>query len=71
MVKKCVLILLCALVVNLLIVPVCRSDLSAIPPGESEAKAALEKSPRHHEWVNIPIAGLADKVEFFHSLPGT
>ncbi|MGP8089422.1 MAG: dienelactone hydrolase family protein [Syntrophobacteraceae bacterium] len=69
MVRKCVLILLCALVVNLLIVPVCRSDLSAIPPGESEAKAALEKSPRHHEWVNIPIAGSQTKLSSFIVYP--
>jgi carboxymethylenebutenolidase len=69
MVRKCVLILLCALVVNLLIGPVCRSDLSAIPPGESEAKAALEKSPRHHEWVNIPIAGSQTKLSSFIVYP--
>ncbi|SPJ14002.1 Carboxymethylenebutenolidase [Syntrophobacter sp. SbD2] len=69
MVGKCVLILLCALVVNLFIVPVCRSDLSASPPGEAEAKAALEKSPRHHEWVNIPVAGSQTKLSSFIAYP--
>lgn len=27
----------------------------AIPPGESGAKAALEKSPRHGEWVDVAV----------------
>ncbi len=26
-----------------------------LPPGESQAKAALEKSPRHGEWVDIKL----------------
>lgn len=26
-----------------------------LPPGEKEAKAALEKSPRHGEWVDIAV----------------
>lgn len=30
----------------------------AIPPGEAGAKAALEKSPRHGEWVDIKAAGV-------------
>ena len=29
----------------------------ALPPGEATAKAALEKSPRHGEYVDIPYAG--------------
>jgi carboxymethylenebutenolidase len=28
-----------------------------IPPGEQQAKAALEKSPRHGEWVDITVPG--------------
>src|SRR4051794_20936961 len=28
-----------------------------IPPGEEQAKAALEKSPRHGEWVDITVPG--------------
>jgi len=29
------------------------NDAGAIPPGEAGAKAILEHSPRHHEWVDI------------------
>ena len=29
----------------------------AIPPGEGGAKVALEKSPRHGEWVDITVPG--------------
>src|SRR5947208_4738352 len=29
-----------------------------IPPGENEAKAALDKSPRHGEWVDIKAPGV-------------
>ena len=28
-----------------------------LPPGEKEAKATIEKSPRHGEWVEIPVQG--------------
>jgi carboxymethylenebutenolidase len=28
-----------------------------IPPGEQQAKAALEKSPRHGEWVDVTVPG--------------
>lgn len=28
-----------------------------IPPGEQQAKAALEKSPRHGEWVDVSVPG--------------
>ncbi len=69
MAGKCVLILLCAIVANLFIVPVCRSDTSVVPPGEAEAKAALEKSPRHHEWVNIPVPGSQTKLSSFIVYP--
>lgn len=69
MVRKCILILLCAAVVNLFIVPLCRSEVSPIPAGEAEAKAALEKSPRHHEWVNIPVPGSQTKLSSFIVYP--
>jgi hypothetical protein len=64
MVSKYCLILLCAVVVNLFIAPLCRSDVSPVPAGEAEAKAALEKSPRHHEWVNVPVPGSETKLSF-------
>src|SRR5438270_9993256 len=33
------------------------SQPGGIPPGEGGAKAAIEKSPRHGEWVKIPVPG--------------
>ena len=40
-----------------------------IPPGESGAKAALEKSPRHHEWVKIAFPGTDTKLDAFVAYP--
>jgi carboxymethylenebutenolidase len=42
---------------------------ATIPPGEAGAKAALEKSPRHHEWVNIDVPGRTAKVSTFVAYP--
>jgi carboxymethylenebutenolidase len=61
--------MLCAVVVNLFTAPFCRSDLSPIPAGEAEAKAALEKSPRHHEWVSVPVPGSETKLSSFIAYP--
>src|SRR5512134_3142958 len=41
----------------------------AIPPGESGAKAALERSPRHHEWVDIAVPGKSGKLSAFVAFP--
>jgi carboxymethylenebutenolidase len=41
----------------------------AIPPGESEAKAALERSPRHHEWAEIAVPGKTGKMSAFVAYP--
>ena len=41
----------------------------AIPPGESGAKAALERSPRHHEWADIAVPGKTGKVSAFVAYP--
>ena len=30
---------------------------TGIPPSEAQAKAALNSSPRHGEWVDVPLAG--------------
>jgi carboxymethylenebutenolidase len=30
---------------------------SSLPPGEAEAKARIEKSPRHGEYVDVPVQG--------------
>lgn len=45
------------------------ASAAAIPPGESGAKAALEKSPRHHEWVDIAVPGSETKITTFLAYP--
>lgn len=40
-----------------------------IPPSEAGAKAALERSPRHHEWVDIAVPGRDTKVAAFVAYP--
>ena len=40
-----------------------------IPPAEAGAKAALEISPRHHEWVDIAVPGREGKVSAFVAYP--
>jgi carboxymethylenebutenolidase len=40
-----------------------------IPPSEAGAKAALERSPRHHEWVDIAVPGRNTKVAAFVAYP--
>jgi carboxymethylenebutenolidase len=42
---------------------------AAIPPGEAGAKAALETSPRHHEWVDLAPAVDAGKLSLFVAYP--
>lgn len=51
--------------------PVAAADTfaAAIPPGEAAAKAALETSPRHHEWVMLPPAGDAGALSLFVAYP--
>jgi len=44
-------------------------SVGAIPPGEAGAKAALETSPRHHEWVDIAVPGREGKVSAFIAYP--
>jgi carboxymethylenebutenolidase len=41
----------------------------SIPPGEPESKAALERSPRHHEWADIAVPGKDGKVSVFVAYP--
>jgi len=40
-----------------------------IPPGEIGAKAALERSPRHHEWADIAVPGKSVKLSAFVAYP--
>ena len=41
------------------------SDTGAIPPGEAGTKSFLERSPRHHEWVDIALPGKDAKLSAF------
>jgi carboxymethylenebutenolidase len=45
------------------------SGTAAIPPGEAGAKAFLEHSPRHHEWVEIVVPGKDAKLSAFIAYP--
>jgi carboxymethylenebutenolidase len=40
-----------------------------IPPGEANAKAALNQSPRHGEWVDVPVAGMKTPLRCFVVYP--
>jgi carboxymethylenebutenolidase len=42
---------------------------AAIPPGEAGSKAYLERSPRHHEWVDIALPGRDVKLSAFIAYP--
>jgi carboxymethylenebutenolidase len=41
----------------------------AMPPGEAGAKASLERSPRHHEWVDLSVPETGAKVSAFVAYP--
>jgi len=73
MVKNSRLMVLCALVVCMFTVGrpagVSAGDSSSFPPGEAQAKAALEKSPRHQEWVKIQVPGSQTKLNSFIVYP--
>src|SRR5687768_4146773 len=42
---------------------------SNIPPGESGAKAAIEKSPRHGEWADVEVPGRSAPVRAYVVYP--
>ena len=69
MVKKIRSRLFLMALVSLLVAPLSWSSPSPIPPGEAGAKAALEKSPRHHEWVSIAVPGSDTKLNTFVAYP--
>src|SRR6185369_18080428 len=71
MIKKTgtILLLLFALLVSALSAGAAGSDNGALPPGEAGAKAALEHSPRHHEWVDIALPGKETKLSAFVAYP--
>src|SRR4051812_21572302 len=45
------------------------ADQPKLPPGEKEAKARLDASPRHGEWVDIAVAGSDAKLKAFVVYP--
>ncbi|MCE5333956.1 MAG: dienelactone hydrolase family protein [Desulfobacteraceae bacterium] len=49
--------------------PLHRAVAGSVPPGEAEAKAALDKSPRHHEWAVVTVAGTEMKLNAFIAYP--
>ena len=42
---------------------------ASIPPGEVGAKAALERSTRHHEWVKVAVPGTDVTLNTFVAYP--
>ncbi len=44
------------------------ADAPALPPAEAGAKAALEASPRHHEWADLALPG-GGKLSAFVAFP--
>lgn len=42
---------------------------TSLPPGEKEAKARLDKSPRHGEWVDIAVPGSATPLKSYIVYP--
>lgn len=49
--------------------PTLTAAAGSIPPGETDAKDALEKSPRHHEWVHIDLPGSETTLSAFVAYP--
>src|SRR5258706_11720310 len=45
------------------------ADQPTLPPGEKEAKARLDASPRHGEWVDIAVPGSDAKMRAFVVYP--
>lgn len=42
---------------------------AALPPGEAGAKAALDKTPRHGEWVDVEVPGAKAKLKSYVVYP--
>ena len=70
MFRKFGLILLLSMaMVNPFVARFALAGTDPIPAGEAGAKSALEKSPRHHEWVNIAVPGTDVKLSSFVAYP--
>ena len=67
--KRNTTLLLLAAIVSLFVVALSWADTLPIPPGEAGAKAALDTSVRHHEWVKIAIPGTEVKLNTFVAYP--
>ena len=63
-----VLLLLASLVISAYAVAA-GHGAGPIPPIEAGAKTALERSPRHHEWVDIAVPGRDGTVTAFVAYP--
>jgi carboxymethylenebutenolidase len=44
-------------------------EKTALPPGENDAKAAIEKSPRHGEYVDVKVEGREKQVKAYVVFP--
>ena len=69
MIKQIGIIFLLLAVLGTSALAATKSDAGAIPPGEAGAKAVLERSPRHHEWVDIALPGKEGKLSAFVAYP--
>src|SRR5688572_26764744 len=41
----------------------------ALPPDEADAKATLEKSPRHREWAEVKVSGRDKPLKVYIAYP--
>ncbi len=62
-------LVLLAVIVSLSALVLSRAETVPIPPGEAGAKAALDTSVRHHEWVKIGVPGTEVKLNTFIAYP--
>ena len=69
MIKRFYSIILLIAIVSLHGVPLALAGSGVIPAGEAGAKTALEKSPRHHEWVSIAVPNTEVKLSAFVAYP--
>ncbi len=69
MVKTLSFILAFIAAMGIFVLPAVRAASDSIPPGEAGARAALDKSPRHHEWVNIQTPGPQVRLDAFLVYP--
>jgi hypothetical protein len=68
-IKRFYSIILLIAIVSLQGVPLALAGSGVIPAGEADAKTALEKSPRHHEWVSIAVPNTEIKLSTFVAYP--